>query len=598
MSTTDLVTIAVGAPSNTDDLTQRAECVTGLHLAYRLSKWRENLGDPDPVVPYDGRLDSFLDPDSYDAVMCFVGVLGLDMPETFDEADVLPIAAFPGITVTRAEVVADSARRGLRDPHEVAAKAEEVAAEKAAATAAEAKLRDHGSKVDALFTAAIIEQHAPDGALWARLALDALRDDHTLTRAPGSSRDRKELRLGYKGTELVLWFGAPTNEVAALPPATKSDLAEAVRHADTERRVEQMETQSRARQIEAVNAAAGIELPEFVNLAEHVPSSDPWVIDGLMRRDTNLGLFAQFKAGKSTAVREIIRSLLDGGDVFGRFPVEVDPDIEVVLIDSEMPLDNLQDEYRRAGVQGLDRLRVASIKGCERSFDVRVPEIRAQWAQRIAPGSIIVFDCLYSVLAALGISENDDGVAAVLLGLRALSTDCAALGTIMVHHLGKDSERGARGHSSIEGWPDVLARIQLDGPLASDTQRTFSAYGRGVDIEAAVLTLGSDHRLTLKDLSEVKSEKSTAKRTSQFDADDAAVLEAVRSRPGLNGTTLHTAVGFSVKRVYAACARLSERRMIEDLGRAYPQWHAVAGATQGDPFSTPADAYAVPIPTA
>lgn len=597
MSTTDTSNLPTESPSNTDHLPQRADFVTGPHLAFRLSKWREDHGHRDPVVPHDGRLEAVLDANGYDAVASFVSIHSLDMPETFDEAEVLPIAALPGVAVTRAEVAADCAKRGLRDPHEVAAEFQAVTAAKAAATAAKTKLRDQGGKTDALFTAAIIEQHAPDTSVWSRLALDALRDDHTLTRAPGASRDRKELRLGYTGTELVLWFGAPTNDVAALPPATKSDLAEAVRHADTERRVEQMETQSRARQIEAVNAAAGIELPEFVNLVEHVPSSDPWLIDGLMRHDTNLGLFAQFKAGKTTAVREIVRSLLDGDNVFGRFPVRVDPSTEVVLIDSEMPLDNLQEEYRRAGVRGLDRLRVASIKGCERSFDVRVPEIRAQWAQRITPGSIIVFDCLYSVLAALGISENDDGVAAVLLGLRALSTECAALGTIMVHHLGKDSDRGARGHSSIEGWPDVLARIQLDGPLASDTQRTFSAYGRGVDIEAAVLTLGDDHRLTLRDLSEVKSEKSTAKRSSQLDADDAAVLEAVRSRPGLSGTALRDAVGVSVKRIYAACGRLSERRMIEDLGRARPEWHAVAGATQSDPFSTPADALTALIST-
>lgn len=59
-----------------------------------------------------------------------------------------------------------------------------------------------------------------------------------------------------------------------------------------------LESLHAARQIVAANAAEGVALPDFVNLAEHVPSSEPWLIDGLMRRGTTLGLFAQFKSGQ------------------------------------------------------------------------------------------------------------------------------------------------------------------------------------------------------------------------------------------------------------------------------------------------------------
>lgn len=284
-------------------------------------------------------------------------------------------------------------------------------------------------------------------------------------------------------------------------------------------------------------------------------------------------------------VREVVRSLLDLGDVFGRYTARTSPDAEVVLIDSEMPLDNLQAEYRAADVRGLDRLRVASIKGCERSFDVRVPEVRARWVGRIEAGSVIVFDCLYSVLAALGISENDDGVAAVLLGLRALATESGAVGLIVVHHLGKDSERGARGHSSIEGFPDVLCRNRIDGPLGADPERIFSAYGRGVSIESAVLTLGADHRLTTTPRAEARS----VKRSARFDADDSTVFVAISDHPGLSGNALAAEAGLPVKRTYAACKRLAERGVIGGEGSVRPAWHAVPGGSVGDPFSTPSD---------
>ena len=92
---------------------------------------------------------------------------------------------------------------------------------------------------------------------------------------------------------------------------------------------------------------------------------------------------------------------------------------------------------------------------------------------------MLVFDCLYSILAALGISENDDGVAAVMSDCVPSATESKALGTALIHHLGKDADRGARGHSSIEGFADVLCHIGLDGPLDPDTPRLFKAYGRG-----------------------------------------------------------------------------------------------------------------------
>jgi hypothetical protein len=84
--------------------------------------------------------------------------------------------------------------------------------------------------------------------------------------------------------------------------------------------------------------------------------------------------------------------------------------------------------------------------------------VRARWREQIAPGSLIAVDCLNGLFGALGVSENSDEVVAVLAGLRALATECDAAGLVIVHHLGKDPGRDARGHSSLEGFPDVVAR--------------------------------------------------------------------------------------------------------------------------------------------
>jgi hypothetical protein len=89
-------------------------------------------------------------------------------------------------------------------------------------------------------------------------------------------------------------------------------------------------------------------------------------------------------------------------------------------------------------------------------------------------------------------------VADVIEGFKALAVECAAAGLVIVHHLGKDPDKGARGHSSIEGSVDTLATVRLEGPPAADTPRTFEAFGRrGVNVPPARLVRGEDHRLTL-----------------------------------------------------------------------------------------------------
>ena len=391
--------------------------------------------------------------------------------------------------------------------------------------------------------------------------------------------------------------GATDEQLAALPPLRTAELAALRKRAAAEMEAARIEARADGQQIKAERDAEGLELPEFINLETFVPSSDPWLVEGLWRQDMNIGLFAERKAGKTTAVIDLVRGILTGSDVFGRFPVTVPEGTEVVLFDTEMPVELLYDDYTKAKVGNLSRLRLASLRGRESTFDVRVPALRAQWAARITPGSVLVFDCLYSILAALGISENDDGVAAVMLGLRALATEAKALGTALVHHLGKDADRGARGHSSIEGFADVLCHIGLDGPLAPETARLFRAYGRGgVNIQTGHLRLGDDYRLTYVPVEQIKAEKQATKLAG----DDALVLAAVKEHEGLSGSALHDlpiplpgdeGKNLTAARITAALKRLEDQKIVVNrTGNKYaPEWVAVPETEGTNLFASVSD---------
>jgi hypothetical protein len=388
-------------------------------------------------------------------------------------------------------------------------------------------------------------------------------------------------QLIFTGGEAVK-AGATDELIAALPQLTSEGLAELRMLQAAEHEAAKARIRVLARQIEATRAAAGVPIPERVDLSTYTPESTPWVVDHLLARGAVLGLFAERKAGKTTLVRELVRSALDGSPFLGQFAVSLPTGGEVVLFDTEMTLSSLHSQYQRAGVQHLDRLNLRTLRGQERSLDARVEAVRDRWREAIKPGSLMIVDCLYSLFGALGVSESSDEVTTVLTGLRSLAIESEAVGLILVHHLGKDIDKGARGHSSIEGFPDVIARIELGGPPAEDTPRVFSAYGRDdVSISPGVLRLGEDHRLTIGGNPRV--ERVAAKQR----ADDDAVWTLIENNPGLSvralGNLSAEALGrLSRDRIRQSVERLASLNRIVDKGNGRsPEWHAIKGA---DPF--------------
>ncbi len=390
-------------------------------------------------------------------------------------------------------------------------------------------------------------------------------------------------RLTFTGEQAVT-AGATDAQIAALPELDTADIAELRIRAAAEHEAVRLRIREDARKLNATRTAADVPIPERVDLGAYEPEETQWVIDQMLARESVLGLFAERKAGKSTVVRELIRSALDGSPFLGRFAVSLPAGAEVVLFDTEMTLRSLHSQFHGVGVQNFDRLNLRTLRGRERALDARVDAVRARWSEHIAPGSLIVVDCLYSLFGALGISESSDEVATVLTGLRSLATECEAIGLVLVHHLGKDPDRGARGHSSIEGFPDVLARIVLDGPPAEDTPRVFSAYGRDdVSISAGLLTLGDDHRLT------IGGNPAAERRAARHQVDDEAVWSLIQKHPGLSLRGLEQLPAemrgkLSRDRIREAVGRLEVTNQIvnKGTGKAF-QWHAITGA---DPFAT------------
>ncbi|MEU4810020.1 AAA family ATPase [Nocardia fluminea] len=433
-----------------------------------------------------------------------------------------------------------------------------------------------------------------DGIHFAAADLDPARSGWERKMAAAIERHNM---IPAKNTLPVLTFtgkqaiecGATAAELSARGRLTPDAVRALALRARSLAEADAQEVRAQARLIVAERAAEGLEVPDRIDLATFVASPVPWLVDELWPHGGVLGLFAARKAGKTTTVIDVVGSLVDDRALFGRYPSSLDLAAEVALIDSEMSAEQLHAEYSAAGVRNLGRINLRSIRGVERTFDVRVPQVRQRWAKQIKPGSVIVFDCLYSLLGALSISENDDAVVEVLTGLRSLATECGAAGLLIVHHLGKDSERGARGHSSLEGFPDVLCRIELEGLPDAETPRVFSAFGRsGVSIAPARLTLGTDRRLRLDTVAEVQAERHQA----ALDADAAKVHAVIQEKPRSTAAEIVTGTALPEKRARAALRHLESIGLARDEGTAKTRqaWVAVEPETAAsDSFMTVTD---------
>ncbi len=424
---------------------------------------------------------------------------------------------------------------------------------------------------------------ADDGQAWATAVVDAARAENTYAALVG---DRKQRPVSLTTAQLFD-RGAPPEAIAALPNATTAALGESARIVRIWDAEDRQHANEQARVAEAAKLVAAVEIPGRINLATYTPPDTAWLIDGLMPMDGSVGLFAERKAGKTTTVVEMVRSVLSGDEFLGRFATHLPAEARVALLDTEMTPAMLHHEYTKVGMPAddLHRIDLHPLRGRSRLLDLRDETTRARWQELIAPGAVIVVDCLYTVLAAAQVDESSAQVSDIIDGIKALAVQCSAAGLVIVHHLGKDPTKGARGHSSIEGGVDTLATIWLDGPPAADTPRLFSATGRlDVDVPPALLRRGDDHRLTLS-ASTPKADRARALDRS----DDDTAWKLISDHPGKSLRGLEELPTESRKlsrsRLRRALDRLDGLGYIVNRGSAErPAWHAA---------DRPADAFTI-----
>lgn len=214
------------------------------------------------------------------------------------------------------------------------------------------------------------------------------------------------------------------------------------------------------------------------------PEKVKYRVAELMTEGSRIVLTAQYKAGKTTVVGNVVRCLADGGLFLGRFKTERAK--RIAILDNELDPRTLSSWLRDQRIRNTDRVNVVSMRGRVASFDILDEAIRAKWAEALTGTDVLIFDCLRPVLDALGLEENTQA-GRFLTAFDALLYEAGISEALIIHHMGHTGER-SRGDSRILDWPDAtwkLIRQSADDPTSA---RFFSAFGRDVEVPEVQLT--------------------------------------------------------------------------------------------------------------
>ena len=293
------------------------------------------------------------------------------------------------------------------------------------------------------------------------------------------------------------------------------------------------------------------EMPEGFDLDMLISQPQPPVterIGGLMPLGARVLLTASMKAGKSTLVGNIIRSLVDQVPLLGTFKVThpLSPGERVVLLDNEMNPPTLARWLADQGIENREAVHVVPMLGRTRSFDIRIPEVLDYWVARLVElrCAVLIIDCLKPILDSLNLDERKE-TGLITTPLTELKLRANISEFILTHHTGHAGER-ARGDSALRGWPEAewqLVRLAENGEEPElDARRYFKAYGRDICVaESEVHFTPDDRHLTL--IGGNRAEARRGERAGLEGTDlEEAIVAVVRATPGASANAIGQAI--------------------------------------------------------
>jgi hypothetical protein len=255
-----------------------------------------------------------------------------------------------------------------------------------------------------------------------------------------------------------------------------------------------------------------------------------YAIDSVMPRNANVLLAAQFKAGKTTLVNNVTKSLVDGMPFLGKFETAALTG-RVAIWNYEVDTSQYTDWLRQSLIESASKITVLNLRGYRLPLATTYGENWAvEWLRRYDIQFWII-DPFARAYVGSGNDENDNTqVGAFLDTLDVIKSRAGVSELLLTTHTGRaEQEAGkerARGATRLDDWADVRWIVTRDG----EHGRYFRATGRDVELPEAGLSFDENTRRL-----SIGTESRAASKSGRY---QDAMLAIVRRSPGITTRAL------------------------------------------------------------
>ena len=283
-------------------------------------------------------------------------------------------------------------------------------------------------------------------------------------------------------------------------------------------------------------AASNYHQPTYVkNLTDELklPIEEvKWTIKDVFPTGANVTLTAQYKAGKTTLINSLARSLADGTQFLNYF-AQPEHKGRVVIFNYEVS----ENQYRRwmndVAIENSDKITLVHLRGKRLPLIVQRVEDLVVSILKDLDAQTWILDPFARAFTGCGDENSNSDVGVFLDTLDVIKERAGVSNLVLPIHTGRAQENGvdrARGATRLDDWADVrwLLKKTQDG-------RFFSADGRDVLQEEQQLTFDE----TTRSLTLGGADSYTAKKKNNEDI----WLDAVTANPGLSTSDLSNILG-------------------------------------------------------
>ena len=263
----------------------------------------------------------------------------------------------------------------------------------------------------------------------------------------------------------------------------------------TEEEIEKQTARNEAkRHITDTNAANRYQLPQSRNLTEELQTPDettPFIIDGLWPQGANISLTASYKAGKTSTINNIIKTLADNQPLFGHYNCQHQGNI--AYWNYEVSPNQIRAWLREIGITNTDNIYLLNMRG--HTWPIISDYVINKTIQWLRERNITtwIIDPLARAFVGSGDENSNQDVGIFLDTLDYIKDQAHVANLLIAAHTGRNAEQGnnrARGASRFDDWVDARWMITKD----NDGQRWFTADGRDVQQDESRLDWNPETR--------------------------------------------------------------------------------------------------------